>query len=141
MALIVRTSDEVKNAAADAVGALFDSGTLNIRSGTIPANGETAPGDGVILCAITLPADAFGAAAAGTIAKLGTWSGTGAAAAGGGTDATYAELVQGSNVVYLNARGAGDADNGEALVLDNKNIAENQTVTINTFTWSPSEDA
>jgi hypothetical protein len=56
----------------------------------------------------------------------------GLAAAGAGTDAVhFAILSQAGTVKSRGAvRGSGDADNGEELVLNNKNIAEAQAVTI-----------
>lgn len=48
----------------DALTALMDGGTVQIRSGTKPADPSTAPGDGTLLASITLNNPAFGAAAA-----------------------------------------------------------------------------
>jgi hypothetical protein len=55
------------------------TGRLRYYSTSQPASADTAP-PGVLLCDMSLPADAFGAAAAGVKAKAGTWAGTGAAA-------------------------------------------------------------
>lgn len=59
----------------------------------------------------------------------------GLAAAGAGTDATHYRLLAESGAVVEvgTARGAGDADTGQQMVLSNKNIAENQAVVITSF--------
>lgn len=59
----------------------------------------------------------------------------GLAAAGAGTNATHYRLLAESGAVVEvgTARGAGDADTGQQMVLSNKNIAENQAVTITSF--------
>lgn len=74
MALVL--SDFLKQKRLDGIGNAgaginFDSGVLEIRSGAAP--GPNAADAGTLLASITLPADAFGAAAAGAMAKAGTW--------------------------------------------------------------------
>lgn len=59
------------------------SAKLQIRSGAAPATPATAD-SGTLLCEMTLPVDYLNAASAGTKTKLGTWSGTGAAAGSAG---------------------------------------------------------
>jgi hypothetical protein len=110
----------------------FDSGKLQIFTGSAP--GPDAAPTGTKLVEITLPADAFGAAAAGVVAKAGTWQvnaiATGTAAyfrivkSGDlGTNNTTDERVEGSC-------GAGSGD----LNLQNTSIATGQQVTVNTAT-------
>ncbi len=59
----------------------------------------------------------------------------GLAAAGAGTNATHYRLLAESGAVVEvgTCRGAGDSDTGQQMVLSNKNIAENQAVTITSF--------
>ena len=59
------------------------SAKVQIRSGAAPATPATAD-SGTLLCEMTLPVDYLNAASAGTKTKLGTWSGTGAAAGNAG---------------------------------------------------------
>jgi hypothetical protein len=124
----------VRNAKLDAVEtAVGTAPTLQIWSGTKPANAAAADaGDGAVLCSITLPSDWMGDADAGAKAKAGTWSGTGAAAAGAGTNATHFRLKQ-STTCHIQGT-AGNAGDTPEMVLDNKNIAEDQAVTVNSFT-------
>lgn len=79
------------NELLDALDATYNSGTLRLLSGAMPASSELAE-SGTALVDITLPADAFGAAASRTKAKAGTWSGTGLSGAGAGTNAGYFRL-------------------------------------------------
>lgn len=141
--MTVVISDFLRTKIVDAIvnsgaGINFDSGVLEIRSGAAP--GPNAADSGTLLASITLPADAFGAAATGSAAKAGTWSdasadGTGTAAhfrikqsgdTGGASGATD-ERIEGS----VTATGGG----GD-LTLDNTSIASGQTVTITSFTLS-----
>lgn len=133
-------STALRNVIANAVGNAgaginFDGGILEIRSGAAP--GPDALAAGTVLATITLPADAFGAASSGAIAKLGTWEDTAADAAGtaahfrlrqsGDTNAasTADERIEGTVTA---TGGGGDME------LDNTSIASGQTVTISTFT-------
>ena len=57
----------------------FDGGTLDIYDGTQPANADAAEGSVNLLASIPLPTPAFAAAAAaGVLAKAGTWEDTSA---------------------------------------------------------------
>lgn len=73
--MTIRINTAFQNQQADAAADAFDSGTLEVRTGTQPANANTAK-SGTLLSTITLPATAFGAAASGVVAKSGTWSDT-----------------------------------------------------------------
>jgi hypothetical protein len=53
------------NAACDAWAALLNGGSIEIRSGTKPADPTVAPPDGALLATLTLGNPAFGAAANG----------------------------------------------------------------------------
>lgn len=62
--------------------AIFDSGTVEFRTGAQPASADSAA-TGTVIAAITLPANAMGAAASGTTSKTVTaWEDTAANAAG-----------------------------------------------------------
>ncbi len=80
MALLLSTA--AANALLDTgIQTLFDSGVLEIRDGARPVDADTLP-SGTVLVSIDLPADAFSAAVAGTISKLGTWQDASANATG-----------------------------------------------------------
>ncbi len=72
---MLRKNTDLRNVQADALGAVFNAGTLEIYTGTQPADPNSAP-TGTLLVTITIPNPAFGAAAAGVISKSGTWADT-----------------------------------------------------------------
>ena len=126
-------SPNARNAALDAIEAAIGTAPkLQLRSGALPAN--TAAADaGNLLVEIALPSDWLETAATGVKTIKGTWTGTGAAAAAGGTNAGHFRIkntagttthVQGT----ITITGAG----GD-MELDNPNIAQNQSVTVTTF--------
>lgn len=84
--MATRISTGARNALADTVGGWFNGGTLTIygNDGTgQPASADdTEVGGGTVLAVITLPADAFAAAASGVIALAGTWQDASADATG-----------------------------------------------------------
>ena len=127
-------SPNARNAALDAIEAAIGTAPkLQLRSGALPANTATADA-GNLLVEIALPSDWLETAATGVKTIKGTWTGTGAAAAAGGTNAGHFRIkntagttthVQGTITI---TGGGGDME------LDNPNIAQNQSVTVTTFT-------
>lgn len=128
--MAIQLSISARNGRLDAIEtAAGGSAKLEIRTGAQPANCGAA-GTGTVLCTIALPADYLAAAAAGSKAKSGTWSGTAAATGTAGhfriTDTAGTNChIQGSITA---TSGGGDME------LDNTSIATSQTVTVNTFT-------
>lgn len=103
------------------------SAKLQIRSGAPPANCAAAD-SGTLLCEITLPSDWMSAAAAGSKAKLGTWSGTGAADGVAG----HFRLKDNAGTT-CHAQGT-VAESAADMIIDNENVGNGQAVTVNTFT-------
>lgn len=62
--MTVRLATPTRNAMVAARGALWDGGTIEIRTGAQPATPETAA-SGTLLATFTIPATAFGAPATG----------------------------------------------------------------------------
>lgn len=133
--MTIQLSVAVRNARLDSIETTAGaSAKLRLYSGAQPADCATAA-SGTLLCEMALPADYMNAAATGSKTKLGTWSGTGAAAAGTGTAAGYFRIVDTAGTTChmqgkVGATGDGTAD----MTLDNVSIAQNQTVTVNSFT-------
>ena len=126
--MALRKNTNMANEQATASMALYNSGTLQIRSGAQPASANDVAA-GVLLCTITLPATAFGTAAAGVIAKTGTWSGT---ATAGGT-AGHARFISSASDRRM------DVSVGEAatdMIIDNATILLNGVVTVTTFEFT-----
>jgi hypothetical protein len=132
--MAIQFSVGVRNARLDTVESTIGvSPVLELWSGTKPANCAGADaGDGDLLCAIQLPSDWMDAADSGSKPKLGTWSGTGTVDAGVGTTCTHFRLKEGSPA-ECHIQGTVDTAAAD-LILDNTSIAEDQVVTINTFT-------
>jgi hypothetical protein len=113
----------------------FNSGILEIRTGAAP--GPDAAATGTVLATITVPADAFAAAASGSCAKSGTWQDASADAAGTAAHFRLRETGDANGVSTTLRRIEGTVGQGSGdLSLDNTNIAAGQQVTVNTFTLS-----
>lgn len=79
----------VLNRQAEAVEAEAGASAVFLTyGGTLPAN-EAAADSGSALSQDVLPADYLSAGSGGTVSKVGTWSITGTAAAGAGTNMTH----------------------------------------------------
>jgi hypothetical protein len=78
MATTINTA--LANDLLDAIDATFNGGTLTIRTGAAPGANNAATG--TVLATITLPADAFGAAAGAAKPFSGTWEDAAADATG-----------------------------------------------------------
>lgn len=72
--MAVNLNTDLRNAIADATGARFNGGTLEIRTGAAP--GPNAAASGTLLVTLTVSNPAFTAAANGTAASAFAWSGT-----------------------------------------------------------------
>ena len=128
--MAVKMSVAVRNAALDAMEtAIGTAAVLKMRTGAPPTNIGDAD-TGTVLVSLTLPSDWMAAAAAGSKAKLGTWSGLGAAAGTVGHFRVYAsdgttQHIQGT----MTATGGG----GD-MTITNAVIAINDPVTVDSFT-------
>lgn len=137
--MTISNSAAVKQAKLDAEEtAIGTSPILRVYSGTPPTNADTALSSNTLLAEGTLPSDWMAAAgAAGNVvtkAKSGTWTLTGQSGAGAGTDGTFFRIYA-SNGTTCHKQGTfGETADSPDMVADNKNIANGQTVTVNTFT-------
>jgi hypothetical protein len=112
---------------------LAASPKLRIMSGAMPANCAAAD-TGTLLCEMTLPSDFMNASSGGIKTKLGTWSGTGDAGAGVGTNAGYFRIKNAAGTVTHCQGDVTATGGGGAMTIDNISIASGQTVTVSTFT-------
>ena len=128
--MALQLSAAARNARLDAIEATAGTtAKLQLRSGAQPADCATAA-SGTLLAELTLPSDWMSAAAAGSKAKLGTWSGTGAAA---GTAAHFRIVDNAGTTCHLQGSVTLTAGGGD-MTLDNTSIAAAQAVTITSFT-------
>lgn len=100
---------------------------LQLRSGAQPADCATAD-SGTLGSELTLPSDWMAAAAGGSKAKSGSWTGTGSAAI---TIAHFRLKDSGATTTHM--QGSCGIASGD-LQFDNTSLAIGQAITINTFT-------
>lgn len=126
-------SDTSANAEANALAPLLNSGTIQIYSGTQPANANTALSGNTLLATLTFGATAFGASALGVITANAITSGSAAAT---GT-ATFARLFEtGGTVVVMDITVATSA---AGLNLNTTSIVTGATVSCTSFTHTVTE--
>jgi hypothetical protein len=132
--MTIQFSATLRNNQLDQVEATAGvSAKCRLYSGAAPANCAAAA-TGTLLVDIALPADWMNNAAAGSKTKLGTWSATGQAGAGSGTNAGYFRIVDSAGTT-CHVQGTVTATGGGGdMTLDNTSIASGQSVTVNTFT-------
>lgn len=130
----VQLSVAVRNAMLDAYESTIGTGPkLQLRTGAPPANCAAADA-GTLLAEITLPADWMTAAAAGSKGQAGTWQTTGLAAAGAGTNIGHYRLKDAAGTTCHDQGTVTVTGGGGDLTLDNVNIAQNQQVSVSSWT-------
>lgn len=118
-----------RNAAIDAIEtAIGTAPTLEIRSGSVPANAAAAD-SGTLLASMTLPSDWLAAASSGSKTLLGTWQDASADATG--TAGHFRIKV--SSTCHIQGTVTATGGGGD-MTLDNVSIASGQQVTITSFT-------
>ena len=132
MALAPRLADTAKNAAADAVCALANSGKLRIYSGTQPADPDSAAT--TLLAELTLGATAFGAAVAGVATANAITGDTSADSTG---TATWFRVLKsdGTTKLFDGSVGTATAD----LILSTTSIVATAPVSVSAFTYTQPE--
>jgi len=127
-------SDAAAKAAADAVCALCNGGTIQIRSGTQPANANTAA-SGTLLVTLTFAATAF--APAGATGGQATANAIGSAnAVASGTASWFRALKSdGTTAVFDGSVGTSAAD----LILSTVALTSGGSVSVSSFTYTQTE--
>jgi hypothetical protein len=122
-------STAARNAALDAIETTVGaSPTLEIRSGSVPANCAAAA-SGTVLATLALPSDWLAAASSGSKALLGTWQDLAADATG---TAAHFRINAGATC-HLQGTVTATGGGGD-MTLDNTSIATGQQVTVTAFT-------
>lgn len=130
----VQQSVTVRNAKLDAVEtAVGVTPVLRFFSGAQPANCAAA-NSGTELANGSLPSDWMAAASGGTKAKSGTWTITGIAGASTGTDIGHYRIYAVDGTTCHEQGSVTDTGGGGDMTLDNSNIANNQIVTVTSYT-------
>ena len=122
--MTVRLNDAFANDLLDGIDAVYNSGFADIRTGAQPASGNDAA-TGTLLASIPIPADAFGAAAARSKGKAGTWQVAGAAAGNAG----WVRIRNAADTRRLDGSVTATGGGGQ-VELDNISIAVGQLVTV-----------
>lgn len=126
-----RVSQAAAKTSLDAMTALLNGGTVEIRTGTQPASPETAA-SGTLLGTLTLNATAFGAAttASPSVATANAITSDSTADASG-TAGWYRAKTSGGTAVCDGAIGA-----GQDMTMDNYSIVAGGTIAISSWTIS-----
>lgn len=131
--MAIQLSEDVRNARLDAVEtAAGATAKVSIFAEAQPADCTEAD-PATLLCAMTLDADYFNAAATGAMTKKGTWSGTAEALGAPTVAQSFRLYANDGTTCHLQGSVSGPGGGGD-LVLDNATIAALETVTISTFT-------
>lgn len=134
--MTIQYSTALRNAQLDQIETVAGaSARLHLYSGALPANCAAAA-NGSLLVNMALPADYMDAAAAGAKAKAGTWSGAGLAAAGSGTNIGYFRIMDSTGTTCHMQGTVTITGGGGDMTIDNVNVAQNQVVTVGTFSVS-----
>ena len=103
------------------------SPTLEIRSGTVPANCAAAD-TGTLLASMALPSDWMAAASGGVKGLSGTWQDASADATG---TAAHFRIKQGATC-HLQGTVTASGGGGD-MIIDNVSVASGQQVSVTTF--------
>lgn len=130
-------SDAIRNAELDAIESTIGTAPiLRIYGGSVPASEAASLGAATLLAEGTLPSDWLAAASSGSKAKSGTWTLTGQSGAGAGTDATFGRIYNSDGTTSSVQCTVGETADSPEMTLDNKNIANAQTVTVSSFSFT-----
>lgn len=123
-------SNAAASAAANAVTALVNGGTLRIYAGTKPAGPDTALSGATLLASLSFSATAFGAASNGVATANSI---TAATASNGGTASFFRAFASnGSTAVFDGEVGTSGSD----LNLNSTNISSGAEVSVTSFTYT-----
>jgi hypothetical protein len=127
--MAIQLSTTVRNARLDAIETTIStSPTLEIRSGTVPANCAAADA-GTVLATLTLPSDWMAAASSGAKAIAGTWQDLSADA----TDTAAHFRIKQSTTCHLQGTVTATGGGGD-MEVSSTSFTTGQSFTVNTFT-------
>lgn len=129
----LRKNSATRNEQVELFGSLFDGGTIEIYTGSQPADPNAGP-SGSLLATIPIPSPAFGAASSGVITKTAGWSvvatGTGTA---GWARFISADTLKTMDAVVTNIPGDND------LLINTVDVAIGNTVQVVSLTITEPE--
>jgi hypothetical protein len=121
-----KKNTQTRNTQIAALGAIFNGGKLQIRTGSQPASPNDAA-TGTLLVEINLPNPAFGAASGGSISKSGTWSNIAVASGTAG----WARFISSDTTKTMDCT---VAESGGDLTIDDDAITSGAVVTVTACT-------
>jgi len=127
-----KLSNLAANAEVDALAALLDGGTIEVRSGTQPTDADTAPPDGALLATLTFGTPAFGAGVAGVATANAITPGTAVAT---GTASWYRCKTSGAANVQDGSIGTSLAN----MILNSTGVVTGADVSLNSFVLTASK--
>lgn len=134
--MIVRLNVALRNRILDSMFnngggvAMFDSGTLQFRTGVMPAAADDAP-TGVVVETVALPADAMAAAALGSISKnAASWQDLSSDANG---TIGWARFTSNDATLVMDMDVTDNVGNG-AIKVDNPTVVAGQQFFVTAFT-------
>ncbi|MDR5757043.1 hypothetical protein [Caballeronia sp. LZ035] len=134
MASNLKYSANLKNAQQNAITTTVGaSALLNLYSGTQPASPDTAITSQVLLATLTCNATFAPSASGGVLTLNSIANGTGLAAAGTGTNATWFRITTSGGTAHIDGT---VSTSGSDLNLTNTSIAQNQTISVSSFTFT-----
>lgn len=132
--MALQKSTDLRDAQNDAIESILGtSPILELRTGAPPANCAAAD-SGTLVASMTLPSDHMAASSAGVKSKSGTWAD---AAADNPGVVGHFRLKTSGGVCKLQGTVTQTGGGGD-LTLDNTNVAQNQQVTITSFSITAS---
>lgn len=126
--MALRKNEALRTKQADDFADLWDGGTIEIRTGTQPADPDSAA-SGTLLVTITLPSPAFGSAATGIVSKTGLWSATAVAT----NTAGWARF---KNVGGTRTFDVSVGESAADMIIDDDAIVSGGLVTVTSFTFT-----
>jgi hypothetical protein len=131
--MTIQYSTALRNAQLDAIETVIGaSPKLRIYAGSVPAAVADAA-TGTLVAELTLPSDWLAAAASGSKAKAGTWSGS----AGASGTASYFRILDsaGTTTIIQGTVGTSSAD----LIVDSTSFNNGQAFSVTAFTITTGE--
>jgi hypothetical protein len=128
---MIQYSTTIRNNQLDQVESTIGSSPkLQLRTGAAPANCAAAD-SGTLLDEITLPSDWMAAASSGSKSKSGTWTGSGAVAAG----VIGHFRIKDSSGTTTHVQGSVSLTGGGGdMIVDSLGVIVSQIITVNVFT-------
>ena len=130
----LRMSGTLRTNRADLVAAALAGGTLELRSGSQPAN-VAAPDAGILLCVISVPVGGFSGSVNGTFQAQDTWTGTATLAAGAGAIIQHFRFKSSTGEAVLDGAVSVPGGGGQ-MIINEVEVVSSQPVIVAGFSYT-----